>query len=83
VIPVRLAAACWQKLSKSPVGRDSVEPGRMSSGDARLPRRAVIGEKTFNENERMEMLHWHAMRAGIFYLPEATDRRQALTISNF
>jgi hypothetical protein len=31
----------------------------------------------------MEMLHWHAMRAGIFYMPEATDRRQALTISNF
>ena len=30
----------------------------------------------------MEMLHWHAMR-GIFYMPEATDRRQALTISNF
>ena len=51
VIPVPLAAACWQKLSKSPVGRDSVKPGRMSSGDARLPPRAVIGEKTFNENE--------------------------------
>ena len=56
----------------------------MSSGDARLPRRAVIGEKTFNENEH----EWKcyigiAMRAGIFYMPEATDRRQALTISNF
>ena len=30
----------------------------------------------------MEMLHW-IMRAGIFYMPEATDRRQALTICNF
>ena len=31
----------------------------------------------------MEMLQLHAMTAGIFYMPEATNRRQALTISNF